>query len=188
MLKLPWSRKTDMQDRGVCFVIHPMWHNHIDAVIEIERQSFEEPWIDRAFSHCICSKEHAAFVATLDDRVAGYVVMHWSKDSHQLCNIAVAPEFRRMGVARTMIMQQLALLGGAAKQILVGVSDKNLAAHQFFRSVGFCAVSIGSKFFSNGDDAYIFQWRVGAHDHYLELKHPDYVMPDSHKYGVPVAR
>jgi hypothetical protein len=86
-----------------------------------------------------------------------------------------------------MIMQQLALLGGA-KQMLAGVSDKNLTAHQFLRSMGFCAVSIGSKFFSNGDDAYIFQWRVGAKDRYLELRHPDYVLPDSHKYGVPVVR
>jgi len=186
MLKLPWARKNVM-NRGICFVIQPMWHNHIDRVIQIENESFAEPWVPQAFSHCICSREHAAFVSLVDNRVAGYVVMHWSPGSHQLCNIAVAPEYRRMGVARTMIMQQLALLGGA-KQMLAGVSDKNLPGHQFFRSMGFCAISIGSKFFSNGDDAYIFQWRVGAKDRYLELRHPDYVLPDSHKYGVPVVR
>ena len=187
MLKLPWARKNGMNEKGISFVMQPMWHNHIDRVVEIESQCFAEPWIPQAFSHCICSREHAAFVSTIDDAVAGYVVMHWSKDSHQLCNIAVAPTFRRMGVARCMIMQQLALLGGA-KQILAGVSDKNLPAHQFFRAMGFCAISIGSKFFSNGDDAYIFQWKVGAQDRYLELRHSDYVLPDSHKYGVPVVR
>lgn len=188
MLKMPWTRKTEMKDKGISFVIRPMWFSNVNDVMDIEQRSFDEPWIERAFGHCIASREHMAFVSMLDDRVAGYVVMHLSKHSQQLCNIAVHPEFRRMGVAHTMIMQQLALLGGGATQILAGVSDKNLTAHQFFRSAGFCAVSIGSRFFANGDDAYIFQWKVGSRDRYLELKHPNYVMPDSHKHGVPVAR
>jgi ribosomal-protein-alanine N-acetyltransferase len=187
MLKLPWARKNDMNPKGVHFAIVPMWHNHIDRVVEIENQCFAEPWVPQAFSHCICSREHAAFTALVDEEVVGYVAMHWSPGSHQLCSIAVDPAYRRRGIGRCLILQQLALLGGA-KQMLAGVSDKNLAAHQFFRSLGFCAISIGSQFFSNGDDAYIFQWRVGATDRYLELRHPDYVMPDSHKYGVPIVR
>jgi ribosomal-protein-alanine N-acetyltransferase len=187
MLKLPWARKNNDNSKGICFVIKPMWLNHIHRVVEIEEQSFGEPWIPQAFRHCICSREHGAFVSLIENRVAGYAVTTYSAGSHQLCSIAVAPEYRRMGVARCMIMQQLALLGGA-KQMLAGVSDKNLPAHQFLRSMGFCAISIGSRFFSNGDDAYIFQWKVGAQDRYLELRHPDYVLPDSHKHGVPVVR
>jgi ribosomal-protein-alanine N-acetyltransferase len=186
MLKLPWT-KTMQPERGTMFTIEPMFHSYIDAILKIESVSFGEPWPGYAFSDVINSREYHKTVAFRNGKLAGYCVVSKGLVSKQIENIAVAPEFRRTGVGRCLIFQQLSMLG-CANQLLAAVSDKNLAAHQFFRSMGFCAISIGTRFFANRDDAYIFQWRVGAKDRYIELRDPAFVLPEAHKRGVPVAR
>lgn len=187
MLKMPWTKH--MEYAGNVFTMEPMSHVHIEQILRIENEAFADPWSALAFSHVIQGREHSAIVAIQNREIAGYCVTLLDECSIQIANLAVSVRHRRLGIARNLMTQQQVMLRRKQNQILAAVSDKNLSAQLFFKSLFFNAVSIGSRFFANGDDAYILQWRVGnRRDYFPELKHADFVLPGSHDRGVPVAR
>lgn len=189
MLKMPWS-KPKMEPSGLMFWIEPMKTRHLDAVCEIESKSFADPWPPLAFLTAIEDRNTSKAVASVDGEVIGYCVIERGPVSSQIVNLAVAAPFRRTRMASAMIAQQSHLLAMQSRiSLLAAVSDKNLDAQKFFRAVGFEAISIGTRFFHNGDDAYIFQFRSGAMRKFRELQSLSFALPNHDaKDGKPVPR
>jgi ribosomal-protein-alanine N-acetyltransferase len=84
--------------------------------------------------------------------VAGFLV--WRRLAEGECevlNLAVAPRFRRQGVARRILEPLLDLRG----TIFLEVRASNLAARIFYKSMGFQEVTIRSEYYSSPPDAAI---------------------------------
>ena len=77
--------------------------SHIDAIAELEKVCFNDPWSINSISSELNNRLSLWVVAIEDGRLAGYVgsqsVMGWA----DMMNIAVAPDFRRRGVASALI-------------------------------------------------------------------------------------
>ena len=77
--------------------------SHVDAIAELEKVCFHDPWSVNAITSELSNPLSLWVVAMDGDKLAGYVgsqsVMGWA----DMMNIAVAPDFRRMGVAANLI-------------------------------------------------------------------------------------
>lgn len=78
---------------------------------------------------------HDLLVAVDSIRVAGFLVSRTlAPGESEILNVAVTPEFRRRGVARALVYALLADLVGS---VFLEVRASNVAARDFYKSLGF---------------------------------------------------
>ena len=133
----------------------------IERVSEIDRECFPKPWTGEDFSECLRQKQNIGKVAELDGKIVGFVLYELCRKKIYLLNMGVKSSRRRIGVGRRLIdhLKQKLEKPEYWLSIETHVSEENLSAHVFLRSMGFKAVSVERGFFSDEDglcDGYMF--------------------------------
>ena len=113
-----------------------------DAISLLSRDSIEHglPWTYRAdrIARYVRDPDAVVLAARLHRQLAGFAIMLFGDERAHLVLMAVAPAFRRRGVARRM----LAWLNASAQvagvmSIHVELRAHNHAAHALYRAAGF---------------------------------------------------
>jgi len=143
-------------DKEIDIVNTENWH--IDDIIVIEKLSFTIPWTKNAFLHELQNNKFAVYLsAKMGDRIVGYAGMWKIFDEGHITNVAVHPEFRRMGIG-SMLLERLINLAkrdGITKMTLE-VRQSNKAAQALYKKYGFKAAGIRKEYYAdNGEDAVI---------------------------------
>ena len=76
---------------------------HISALEELEKLCFSSPWTEEMLKTQLPDDKHQFIVAVSDDTLLGYVGMMHILDEGYISNVAVNPNFRRMGIADKLI-------------------------------------------------------------------------------------
>ncbi len=118
-------RKSEMTDRDT------------EKIVELEKICFTEPWSRDALADSYKNGTHF-FIAEVGCDTAGYIGINTVLDEGYITNIAVFPEFRKKGVATTL----LAHIENFAKEkelsfITLEVRVSNTAAINLYRKSGF---------------------------------------------------
>jgi ribosomal-protein-alanine N-acetyltransferase len=78
-------------------------------------------------------------VAIVGNRIAGFLVARTvAADEREILNLAVAPEFRRRGVASALLASVFRGFRGA---VFLEVRESNTIAQEFYKSLGFKELS-----------------------------------------------
>lgn len=143
--------------------VHLRWMIRRDMaeVLDIEAACFEFPWLEEDFIRCLRQRNCIGMVAEHAGQVVGFMVYELTKTRIHVLNFAVAPAFRRLGVATQMAAKLIGKLSSQRRtRITLEVRETNLAAQLFFRSAGFRAVSVLRAFYEDTpEDAYLMQYR-----------------------------
>jgi ribosomal-protein-alanine N-acetyltransferase len=92
-------------------------------------------------------------VAVLENRVAGYLAARSvAADEFEILDLAVAPEFRRLGVGQALMGSFLASLHGT---VFLEVRRSNLTAREFYKSLGFQELTVREQYYSLPPEAAI---------------------------------
>ena len=92
-------------------------------------------------------------VAVCENRVSGFLVWRAiDAQEAEILNIAVSPEFRRLGIARALIRS---LLSGYSGAVFLEVRASNEAARNLYKSVGFVDVSRREDYYDSPPEAAI---------------------------------
>lgn len=136
-----------------------MIRRDMDAVLRIERASFEFPWFQEDFIRCLRQRNCIGMVATDGHELLGFMVYELHQSRLHLMNFAVAPEHRRGGVGRALVEKLLGKLSSQRRtRITLEVRETNLGAQLFFKSVGFRAVSVLRDYYEESpEDAYLME-------------------------------
>lgn len=147
--------------QGQQWSFEPMQPADLDAVMEIERCSFAEPWTPGLFLRELKLPFSTTLVARgYDGRIAGYVCWWTVGDEVHLLNLAVHPEQRRRGLGR----QLLALLlrtaeQGGARLVTLEVRHDNLPAIALYEAHGFRQVGLRRNYYAPGRHAVLMEKR-----------------------------
>lgn len=134
---------------------------HIDGIMVVEKLSFKIPWSKEAFFDEICKNNFAIYLlAILEGMVIGYAGAWAVLDEAHITNIAVHPEFRKMGVG-ALLMQ--GLIDEARKRqissMTLEVRKENASAQSLYRKFGFEVKGVRRGYYAdNGEDALIM-WK-----------------------------
>ena len=97
-------------------------------------------------------------VSVADDVVIGYCCISCLFDEAEILRIAVIPEKRNSGNGYVLLEHILEIFSeyGAAN-VFLEVRTGNIPARKLYEKLGFEAIYVREKYYSNGDDAVVYQ-------------------------------
>ncbi len=105
---------------------------------EIEKRSFTLPWSKKSLDAIFAYDGLTAFVAEIDGKIVGYSVISNVLDEAELLRIACLPQFRRTGIARSLLSECISYLEEKnAEHIFLEVRESNIPAINLYLSSGF---------------------------------------------------
>jgi [ribosomal protein S18]-alanine N-acetyltransferase len=138
----------------------------LDEVLAIERVSFTMPWSRGAFLYEMQQNRVArCWVARDDDgHVSGYLCLWEVADEVHITNVAVRPNARRRGIARTLLSSVLDNARARAfKVVVLEVRPSNHHALTLYESFGFRVVGRRhGYYYDTGEDALVMEIDLSA--------------------------
>lgn len=140
--------------------IRRMTREDLDAVLCIETASFRTPWTCALFVEELARTDDRVWlVAEEDSALLGFGGVMLAPDGAHVMDLAVAPEARRSGIARSLMLR---LAGEAAhrgaRRITLEVRAGNEAALSLYASLGFGVAGIRPRYYDDtGEDAVIMR-------------------------------
>ncbi len=134
-----------------------MNESHINEVYEIEKNTFPKPWSKEAFTNELSNKLATYYVGVFEGEVVAYGGLWVVSDSANITNIAVAEEYKKMGIGKNLVLK---LIDCAKENKCIGVTLEvrvsNNIAISLYESIGFKVEGKRKKFYSdNNEDAYV---------------------------------
>lgn len=133
----------------------PMDKNHLPQVAALERACFSDPWSERLLEQELYNDLISLVVAEGEDgTVLGYGAVQAVLDEGCLEKIAVAPPFRRQGVAEELLGAYLRFGKEHLAFLTLEVRQSNAPAIALYEKLGFEVVGRRKGYYSDtGEDA-----------------------------------
>jgi [ribosomal protein S18]-alanine N-acetyltransferase len=132
----------------------------LPIVLQIETQSFPDPWVENDFIEHLRQRTGIGMVAEINGQVVGYMLYELHRCRLQLVSMAVDPAYRRRGIGRSMMDTLFRKLYWQRRNRMeAGVQETNLDAQLFFRA---CGLRVYKTDVCNETDEtfYLFNYRV----------------------------
>ena len=140
-----------------CEEIRLLTADDIDRVMEIENVCFPAPWEKEAFLNDLTANAAARYLGVFFDGVlAGYAGVWFLMEEAHVVNVAVAPEYRRRGLAEKL-MDALIRLCADSGGVWMSLECRrsNAAAQSLYHKLGFIDVGYRRHYYENDEDALI---------------------------------
>lgn len=138
-----------------------MASEHIDGIMEIEKDSFAIPWTRKSIENELKNKLAIYVVALENNKVIGYGGMWHVVTEGHITNVAVHKDYRQKGVGNDIIKKMIEI---AKEREMIGltleVRKSNSAALGLYKKNGFKPEGIRREYYEdNREDAYIM-WKT----------------------------
>ena len=109
-------------------MITNMRQEHVAQVAALEKLCFRDPWSENSVASELNNPLSLWLVALDGERLAGYVGSQTVMDESDMMNVAVHPDFRKQGIATTLILglvEELRKKGSHCLMLEVRASNEN---------------------------------------------------------------
>lgn len=142
------------------YSIHPLTDKNLNEVLRLNVRCFRngENYTKHTFNYLLGEPRNLSYrVITPSGEMVGFVFVLVNQDgSAHLTTIGVAPEHRRRGVAkRLLIYLESALQARSIFTIVLEVRVSNTSAQDLYRDAGYSVVQRLTKYYNNGEDCYL---------------------------------
>ena len=143
-------------------LIRKMLQSDLPRVLEIERSLFSTPWSEDSFLNEIYKKYAISKVAVAEEDIIGYICSNYVLHEGHILNLAVAPDFQRLGVATVMMNETVhELRQKGCVFVYLEVRSSNAGALAFYELFGFKVVDRRKKYYINPiEDALVMMGRL----------------------------
>ncbi|MGQ9470482.1 MAG: ribosomal protein S18-alanine N-acetyltransferase [Candidatus Aminicenantales bacterium] len=144
-----------------------MEERDLPEVLAIERVSFPNPWHESTFRGEIHNRSISfpcVMLKTGEDKVVGYIIYWKVGDEVQVNNIAVHPDYRRLGLGEALLRYVIKRAKDQGVNFIsLEVRRSNLAAQSLYRKLGFEALGVRRFYYSNPvEDAIVMGLNLGS--------------------------
>ena len=136
----------------------------LDAVDEIERASYPTPW-SRAMFAAELQKPSSLSLGAFGDLgvLLGYAIVSRYVDAWHVMNIAVAPDFRRRGIAQTLLERVFEVTSSDQRRgYTLEVRVSNEDAIRLYRRLGFEPRGVRRAYYTDNREDALIMWRDAA--------------------------
>ena len=144
--------------------IRPMEEAHVPQIAQLEKLCFSDPWSESSIASELSNPLSCWLVAVEGEKLAGYIGSQTVMGETDMMNVAVNPDFRRQGVAQTLILALVeALKAQGSHWLMLEVRDSNVPARALYEKLGFSEVGRRKNYYRNPkEDALILrkEWEI----------------------------
>ena len=136
----------------------------LDAVEEIERASYPTPW-SRSMFVAELRKPSSLTLGAYSDKgdLVGYAFVSRYVDAWHVMNVAVSVEFRRRGIATTLLERLFEVTAtDPHRGYTLEVRVSNLHAIRLYEQLGFEARGIRRGYYTDNREDALIMWREPA--------------------------
>lgn len=128
--------------------IVPMQKEHIAQIAEIEKLCFSMPWSENALNDELTNENAHFLAAVIGDKIIGYIGIIEICGECDITNVAVHPDFRRMGIADKLLKKaERDAISRNSTCITLEVRVSNEAAISLYTSNGYKSQGIRKAFY-----------------------------------------
>ncbi len=136
------------------YTIKELTKEMLPALVALENVCFTHPWTETMFKGDLESPLTVYRGIFSEDKLVAYVGMWCVADEGQITNVAVHPDYRRLGLAKVLIEA----LTKVAKEkqlssLTLEVREHNEAAISLYKTMGFCLVGRRKGYYEGKEDA-----------------------------------
>jgi len=137
----------------------------IQQIAAIEQVSFDQPWSAESFTHELSLPFSRTIVAQdpgrSDGEILGYLCRWLVADECHILSLAVAPAFRRAGIAEILMSEAIAEAARKGVTVItLEVRRSNLSARNLYRKLSFAERRVRKNYYGPGEDAIIMERRL----------------------------
>ena len=147
-------------ERAGKFVLRCMEMRDLPSVMETDALCLPHPWGEAGWREELHSPLGLLLVLEEGGIVAGHIAVKLVADELHITTIAVRPEHRRRGYARTLVEGAFARARGVRTAFLE-VRPSNVAARYLYHSLGFSEVGVRRRYYGD-EDAILMSRRFGG--------------------------
>ena len=137
----------------------PMDKSHLPQVAAIERECFSHPWSEALLEQELYNDMISLVVAEGEDgTVLGYGEVRAILDEGTLEKIAVAPAYRRQGVAEAILSAYLRFGQAHLAFLTLEVRESNEKARNLYESCGFKQEAVRRGYYHNPLEDALIMW------------------------------
>ena len=126
-----------------------MTAEHVAQIAELEKQCFSSPWSEKSIFGELNNPLSLWIVAVENNRVVGYVGSQSVLGEADMMNVAVAPEYRRQGVANALIIELISQLASRdVHSLTLEVRASNIPAITLYEKMDFAQVGRRPNYYS----------------------------------------
>jgi ribosomal-protein-alanine N-acetyltransferase len=142
------------------YKISPLTEKHLQEVLRLNLRCFKkgENYTKHTFSYLLNDPKVLSYrTITPTEQMVGFVfVMIQQNGTGHLTTIGVAPEHRRRGIARKMLVHiEKALQRRGISTITLEVRVSNITAQSLYCSLNYSIVQRLKNYYNNGEDAFL---------------------------------
>ncbi|MCI6849975.1 MAG: ribosomal protein S18-alanine N-acetyltransferase [Oscillospiraceae bacterium] len=138
--------------------------SHVPQIAQLEKRCFSDPWSEKSIASELENPLSVWLVAVDGGQLIGYVGSQTVLGETDMMNLAVAPEARRQGTGRALVLALVdALTEKGSHSLMLEVRVSNTPAQKLYESLGFSQVGRRPKYYVNPrEDALILrkEWSV----------------------------
>jgi ribosomal-protein-alanine N-acetyltransferase len=133
-------------------LLRPMRISDIPGVMEIDWQSLPTPWSEFVWREELSSPFGLYLVLEEDGTVSGHIGLKLIFGEAHIMTLAIHPERRHRGFARTLIEAALAApVTAGVKRVYLEVRTSNLAARALYDALGFVETGVRPGYYGDED-------------------------------------
>ena len=134
----------------------------LGAIESIERASYPTPWSRAMFASELAKPSSISLgaFATDDGELVGYLIISRYVDAWHVMNVAVAPHWRRRGVARALLERLFAVTENDGRRgYTLEVRVSNTTAIRLYERLGFRSRGIRRAYYTDNREDALIMWR-----------------------------
>ena len=134
----------------------------LNVIEQIERTSYPTPWSRSMFAGEL-AKPSSICLGAVDvekEEIVGYLIISRYVDAWHVMNIAVAPEYRRRGIARSLMERLFEVTARDARRgYTLEVRVSNEAAIRLYEELGFKTRGIRRGYYTDNREDALIMWK-----------------------------
>ncbi len=141
-------------------VFRAMRAEDVARIAELERICFRSPWSESSIRGELRNKlAHYQVAETEDGVIAAYAGMWAFMGEAHITNVAVAPEYRRQGLGRALMLHMMkTACKYKASTMTLEVREGNLPAQNLYFGLGFEKAGVRKGYYSDTGEAAWILW------------------------------
>lgn len=133
--------------------IVPLSVETVHGVAELAKACFTTPWSEAIYQRELTNPMGITYVCTANETVVGFLCCGYVLDELSINTLAVAPMYRRRGIARRLWNAMETRMRGICSVCYLEVRESNHAARTLYTALGFTQNGYRPRYYDAPEEA-----------------------------------